>query len=99
MDECWLCIHEKIVVTKTDRFPCPACCIGKFLFYSEQKKIATTPSACQDCGDLLTTNKIRCLPCHRIWQQQDILCNECGENHHKAKFVRCYYCNVKKNLR
>ncbi len=38
MDECWLCVKEKIVITKTERFPCPACCIGKFLFYSEEKK-------------------------------------------------------------
>lgn len=99
MSSCWLCLDKGDIQIRIHTVPCPSCSLGKFLMYNEKKKEKDIPNICLDCGELTTNTKVRCLPCHRIYQETEILCNDCGSNHHKAKYIRCFYCTQKKKLR
>lgn len=98
MEVCWMCNGLETIQIRKMNVPCGSCNLVNFLQFSEQQKIKTIDTVCVDCSELITNNKSRCLPCHRIWQETETLCDDCGRHHHKCKYVRCYYCSLKKKM-
>lgn len=98
--ECFLCLDAESVKIACYKCPCPRCNLANFLSWSNQHSIKTLAKMCIDCGDLVTKNGDRCYRCYQHYRETaEVLCSDCGANHHKAKFIRCYYCNLKKNLK
>jgi hypothetical protein len=98
--ECFLCSDSNSVRIKCYKCPCPNCSLANFLSWTNEQTIKTIQKSCVDCGDIVTKNGDRCYRCYQHYRETvDVLCDECGAEHHKAKFKRCYYCNLKKNLR
>lgn len=78
---------------------CPACDFQGFQRYLDRKEAKVVSGICLGCQCIVPGDKPRCLPCHNIYKEMEILCDECGAKHHKAKFKMCYYCNLKKTLK
>ena len=92
---CHLCGGDKqLELANGMKIPCPGCDPGKFFIYYDQmpKAYDDVPITCQDCGCITPSGKIRCLTCHKKYQETEILC-DCGRYHHKAKYKHCFYCN------
>ena len=100
MNNCKLCQGCKIATFKTNiSTACPACDFENFNIWLNKKSINNVAVKCLDCNEYTTQGRPRCFNCHCAWKETYILCNECGNRQHQAKFVMCFQCNTIKNLK
>lgn len=101
--DCRLCNDEKHCVYFTGaRTPCPYCNVSAFEIWKHKEDEdsfsddSIPDNKCLDCDVIVTTGKDRCLSCYKIYGEKLVLCMGCFRMKHKAKYARCYYCNLKK---
>ncbi len=97
-DICILCLNQHSITVRDEKFPCPVCRYGNFVSYGADRDLKKQGIMCLDCSMPTHKGQPRCYKCHLEWKEQESLCQECGKNHHKNKYVRCFICNFKKKI-